>query len=305
MIIDSANTIRIIQQEPDLVTKLLPYIGSLIGLIVGFLLGLLKDWIQINSTFSKTRKYFFHCLYTLKEGVCNQINNYKEYIQEFEQETNVIPMFRIDSGFNLTAISAIKTDDIYKIFITKGNHKDKYFVTDLSNLLNSFEIIRTNNVIVDKDTESIHKTYERCLGNFNEALLKFNDKIEAFQNQIKKPGIIESTKQLINEVTVIGNKFADTVKEPNISIYKYMNELILPLRDLFYSKGNNDYMAIFKDMELTFFELKASKQNFLEKVKQDLKHLEFINEHYKTILKKYNKYINPLIIIADKELFSE
>ncbi len=123
MTIDSISTIRIIQQEPDLFTKLLPYIGSFVGLMIGFLLGLLKDWIQVNSTFKKTRKYFFDCLYTLRQGVRNQIEFYEVYINGLKKETNIIPLFSIDSGFSLSAIQAVTINDMYKIFIVNGDEK--------------------------------------------------------------------------------------------------------------------------------------------------------------------------------------
>jgi len=288
----------ILETEP-FYYKLIPILNTLFSISLGYFIAVYREWRKDNVELKKSMKYFFHCLYTLKEGVTYQIENYNQYIEGLEEKVNEIPLFKLDSGFNLTAISVVKTNDLYKIFIVKGSRKDVHFVTDMSNLLNSFEKIKSINVIFDNESNEFHKANERILTNFNSAIHDFDEKIRVYVLKHDKIGTTAIDNMIIDNINSIANAFNDIHTNPNLSIYQYMDGLILPIREIMYSRRNYDLSSEIKRMELAYTEFQHSRLNYINKVKQDLEHLRFIEKLYINLLKKNRKYINPLIVKAD------
>ena len=60
----------------------------------------------------------------------------------------------------------IRSAFMYKIFIVEGNEDDKKYITDFTNLLNSFEQIKTLSQIANKDSDNFHRTIERLFNDY-------------------------------------------------------------------------------------------------------------------------------------------
>lgn len=285
--------VSIVNQDNNFFETLLPFIFTVSGIILGFFLGIIRDWWRDYSTFKRTRKYFFYSLFNLNKGVKQQILVYEKQIETLQSNiTNFQPM-PINLNFTTSFVNVISNNDLYKILVTKGNKKDEFYITDLKILKIGFDKIEGIIKNVENDDKYLRDAYGHCIN-------RFNTLQENLKNQIDNiaTGKDEKYARLREDILDLGDKFekSRTVKEET-TIFKVMEDYVLPLTKILNNYNYYSLKLITDEMEYTYNELLTKRSSFVEHLKTDLKDLkETINIHQETVLQRYSKYI-------DKDLF--
>lgn len=284
---------------------LLPILLIIIGAIFGY--GL--DRWKKHKTFIEIRKYFFYSLYTLKVAVTKQIKNHNNYVSALKTKDNTIPTFELDPGFSLRGISVVKNEDLFKIFYEKGNEADKSSIFDLSNLLNSFEVIQSIIDNSEKETLYSHTSIDSRLTRFNDLFNKLREEIFQLQTFEQTPET-PLMNSLIDEINVLGNEFqtwkdVNKKNDKNINIYEQVEYLVLPLKSIVAKYNYVDMLGYILDIEQTLYELDGNKENFSKKFNSDKNSLIEIKTHIIKLLSANKKYLNEIILENDPDLNPE
>lgn len=194
--------VSIVNQDNNFFETLLPFIFTVSGIILGFFLGIIRDWWRDYSTFKRTRKYFFYSLFNLNKGVKQQILVYEKQIETLQSNiTNFQPM-PINLNFTTSFVNVISNNDLYKILVTKGNKKDEFYITDLKILKIGFDKIEGIIKNVENDDKYLRDAYGHCIN-------RFNTLQENLKNQIDNiaTGKDEKYARLREDILDLGDKF--------------------------------------------------------------------------------------------------
>jgi len=236
--------------------------------------------------------------------VQEQIKLLKAHIDNIIQtQNNNVPSLPINMGFDLRSINAVPDEDLYKIFVVKGNKKDKYYISDLSILLKGFNKIQSSLDYSQRNYNTLHKSNERCLNNFIdllEKLLNENNKLQAEYDNLAVNTNLKKLLDKINQLVIRFDKSRDV--KVDTSVFKYMNEFIYPLKEIL-SKYKSDLLSHqVASMEHCFYELKAIRESYTNMVKVDIDDLNVFIEHYNILINNYSKYLDKQLLIKENEL---
>lgn len=279
--------VHILNQDTAL-KELLPLIYALSGVLFGVILGIIRDWYKVSKKFKETKKYFFYSLYMLKVAIDKQVINYDKYISVLSSKNNESPTFELYPGFSLRAVNVVTNEDLFKIFHEK-NKKYKNSIFDLSNLVNSFEVIQSVVESAERETQYIHESIDSRLSKFNTLFNKLRDIIYNLQLFDRTPET-PAMNDLIDEINDLGNEFQDW-KDDNkkddikITIYEHVEHLILPLKKIVAKYNYVQMLGYILDIEQTIFELDTNKNNFCKKVSIDKENLINMKSHIIKLLK--------------------
>ncbi|NOS85892.1 MAG: hypothetical protein HOP31_12180, partial [Ignavibacteria bacterium] len=172
----------------------------LITLVLGTIIGYGVNRYNEFSKFKKTRIYFFHSLFLLKEAINNQIINYENFLELFKKENDQIPDLELDSGFILDNIRIVAKEDLFKIFILKGNadidnlNKFNFIIRSLTviqSFIDSYSLQRKNLLQGNRETLSQYNDLRKKIRDLLQPLLKNPEKIEEMKNALDTSDKIE------------------------------------------------------------------------------------------------------------------
>ncbi|MCI0448647.1 MAG: hypothetical protein L0Y79_02535 [Chlorobi bacterium] len=211
---------------------------------------------------------------------------YEEYSKIINSGNNNIPRPEMAVGFTLNPLKSVSNDDLYKILLEKSND-----VFDLSFLQKSYLGIEA--IIKNRTLD-----YDRFFDDNKQAVEKFNNLVTTFYKELqnvyeKYETYDEKTQKILLEIDKLIESFNDDkfiTKHANV--YEHAEKLFIPLMEILKKNDLKFLRATTENLNRTYNYLKEIRKQFYEIIRDNIKGLELVYDHFNQLLTKYEKYLD-------------
>jgi hypothetical protein len=276
--------------------KLTPLIFLILGILIGYGLDKWKE----NRNFKKSRVYFFHSLFLIKESLGKQIDFFEDNVAEIKEESDQLPLLNIDSGLNTDNLQSIGKEVIFKIMI-KEHEKDDEYLNRFDFILKSFSLIKGIEEACRLQEQNLFNANNRILTNIDVKLKEIRETNNNLLTEFGKPKGEKISQDLINEIADLNDE-SQVKKGDKHSIFRDMEDFILPLEKIVKKYHYVRLMVYVSDVKHLFNELVKCRKSFTDKIEFDVEHFKNIVHDITATLYIYRKYLDKDV---RNRLFSE
>jgi len=277
------------------VKEFLPLLTLVLGAFIGYYL----DKLKLYSNFRNTRTFFFASLHYLHKGVIDQIMIFNEYIKIIGSDVTSFHPMPFNLNFDTQLVNSVANNDVFRIFI-KGKKKA---VDDMYLLKITVYKIDAISRLVGLSFDNLRSSYKSILDKFNIAISRLDSELKSIEvemdNQIENgpdcTQLSNSEIALFGDLQELGTNFnKGRTTKVETTIFKYMNEYVFPVKEIFESYKDYRFKDLFDELDYIFNELLTKRKSFVEFLISERDVLIFVSEKQLTLLEKYKKYLKNL-----------